>query len=218
MSTLAEYAGSVMGLLQAMATTGRGSAPLAAEDAFAMCTGMILECKDKGGLVMVIGNGGSSAIALHLQNDLCASVGVRCLGLTDIPLLTALSNDYGYKYAYQQQVTLWAGARDVLVAISSSGCSENILNAVAEARQHGAGVITLTGFSENNPLRAMGDCNFHIPSHSYGEVEVAHSLLSHYISDSARAAVMSGEAAQGVASSPAAPRRGDAGQTHDKEH
>lgn len=200
-----------MDLLQNMTITGKGDVHMGMGEASACCIGMIAECRNSGRLVMVMGNGGSSAIALHLQNDLCASVGVRSLVLTDVPLLTALSNDFGYEFAYQQQVKLWAGGCGLLIAISSSGCSENILNAVTEARRHGVRVITLTGFSENNPLRVMGDCNFHIASSSYGEVEVAHALLSHYLTDTARDHLESGDAAQNAVPSSANPFQDGAG-------
>lgn len=134
--------------------------------------------------MMIIGNGGSAAIASHLQNDLCKSAQIRAMVFTEPPLLTALSNDISYTAAYRELVNLWADKRDMLFAISSSGRSQNIIDAVSAARDKGCNpIITLSGFLPDNPLRRLGDINCYIPSNEYGYVELAHSVLSHFISD-----------------------------------
>ena len=135
--------------------------------------------------VMVIGNGGSAAIASHIHNDLCKSLGVQALVFTETPLLTALSNDINYEVAYQMQVELWAKENDLLIAISSSGESGNIIKAVNSAKERKCKVITFSGFSQNNPLRQMGDINIYVPDNSYGYVEEMHSVLTHFITDCA---------------------------------
>ena len=80
--------------------------------------------------IMVIGNGGSAVIASHVQNDLCKAVGVRAIVFNEAPLLTALSNDHSYEEAFERMIELWAEKGDLLIAISSSGRSDNILRAV----------------------------------------------------------------------------------------
>lgn len=135
--------------------------------------------------IILIGNGGSAAIASHMQNDLCQSVGVRALVFNEAPLLTALSNDYGYEKAFERLVGLWADPGDLLIAISSSGRSESILRAVRAARAAGSSVLTLSGFDSENPLRKMGELNFYVRSKAYGEVESVHTVLSHYLTDRA---------------------------------
>lgn len=137
--------------------------------------------------VMVIGNGGSAAIASHLQNDLSKAVGVRSLVFNEPSLLTALSNDHGYSCVFERPIQMWAEKDDVLVAISSSGRSENIICGVQAAKQKGCRIITLSGFKLDNPLRKLGNLNFYIASESYGQVEVAHSTLTHLLSDMAMA-------------------------------
>jgi D-sedoheptulose 7-phosphate isomerase len=137
--------------------------------------------------VMVIGNGGSAAIASHLQNDLSKAVGVRSLVFNEPSLLTALSNDHGYSCIFERPIQMWAEKDDVLVAISSSGRSENIICGAQAAKEKGCSIITLSGFKPNNPLRKLGNLNFHIASESYGQVEVAHSTLTHLLSDMAMA-------------------------------
>jgi D-sedoheptulose 7-phosphate isomerase len=135
--------------------------------------------------VVLVGNGGSAAIAGHMEMDLCNRVGVRAHVFNDPPVLTALANDYGYQTAFERMVRLWIEPDDCLVAISSSGQSENIHRAVHAARARGGSVVTFSGFRADNPLRAMGDCNFYVASDHYGEVEVAHHVLGHYLTDAA---------------------------------
>jgi D-sedoheptulose 7-phosphate isomerase len=143
----------------------------------------LLSTKNTGKKVMIIGNGGSAAIASHLQNDLSKGSDVRAMVFTEQPLLTALSNDICYAAAYPELVRLWAEQGDILLSISSSGRSENILHSSRIARDKGCRILTLSGFSPENPLRKIGDLNFYIPSDRYGYVEVAHTIIAHYLSD-----------------------------------
>ena len=129
-------------------------------------TQAIKAVRASGGTVYVVGNGGSASIASHLQNDLVKAAGMKAIVLTEAPLLTAYTNDDGYATAYASPLKLWAQKGDLLVAISSSGESENILRAVAVAQEAGAEVITLSGFAARNTLRRTGDLNFYIPSPS----------------------------------------------------
>ncbi len=145
-----------------------------------------------GAKVMAVGNGGSAAIASHLQTDLCHSLGIRSMVFEEGALLTCLSNDYGYTVAYERLVNLWAQAGDVLVAISSSGKSENILRAVGAAKSRGCTVITMSAFAGDNPLRGLGHINFYVPVMTFGEAELAHSMLAHYITDRAQGCVGKG--------------------------
>lgn len=140
---------------------------------------------------MVIGNGGSAAIASHMVNDLSKAANLRAMAFNDFSLITALANDDGYARAYEACVEQWAQADDVLIAISSSGKSENMIRAVAAAQSAGARVITFTGFRADNPLRRMGDLNLHIAAEDYGMVELAHSILTHYLTDAAAAVMAS---------------------------
>ena len=134
---------------------------------------------------MLIGNGGSAAIASHMQNDLCKAVGVRAMVFNEPSLLTALSNDHGYGCVFERPTELWADNGDLLLAISSSGQSENILRAVRASVAQGCQVITFSGFGADNPLRRMGHLNFYVPSQVYGYVELVHSTLAHFLTDCA---------------------------------
>jgi len=144
---------------------------------------LIRQTRKEKAKAVVVGNGGSAAIASHIQNDLCKAVKMRSLVFTEQSLLTALANDDGYQTAYETLLNLWAEPNDLLLAISSSGQSENILRCARAARKAGGRVITFSGFAADNPLRSLGDVNFYIPSDSFGHVERAHAALGQYLTD-----------------------------------
>jgi len=135
------------------------------------------------GVVHLVGNGGSASVVAHAQNDLVKACGIRALVYQDVPLLTAYANDNGYPKGYSDALSIWLRSDDVLIAVSSSGASPNILNAVNVARNEGVGVITCTGFDPCNPLRQLGDINFYVPSSDYGQVELTHAALLHCLTD-----------------------------------
>lgn len=136
-----------------------------------------------GRKIIFIGNGGSAAIAEHSAIDYWKNGGIRAISFNDGPLLTCIGNDYGYEMVFEKPLRMFADADDVLVAISSSGKSPNILNAAKAAIEMGCNVITLSGFSSDNPLRELGDMNFYLPSDHYGLVELGHQIILHTILD-----------------------------------
>jgi D-sedoheptulose 7-phosphate isomerase len=139
--------------------------------------------KEYAGNVYIVGNGGSAAVASHIYNDFCNMGGLRAVTLHEPSLLTCFSNDYGYENAYSSMLEKTARKNDLLIAISSSGQSNNIVNAAIAMRARQGAVITLTGFSENNPLRTIGELNFWVDSKNYGLVEIAHLFTLHHMSD-----------------------------------
>jgi D-sedoheptulose 7-phosphate isomerase len=118
-----------------------------------------------------------------VHNVLCHAVGVRAIVFNEAPLLTAVANDHGYQDVFHRPIDLWADQHDVLIAVSSSGESPNIVKAATLAREKGCRVVTFTGFKPTNRLRQIGDVNVYVPASSYGYVEMAHSLISHCITD-----------------------------------
>jgi len=133
--------------------------------------------------IIFIGNGGSAGIASHLSIDFSKNGGLRSLAFNDPAALTCLGNDLGYENVFAKQIDFHGRAGDLLIAISSSGKSPNILAGVAKARSRSCGVVTFSGFGDNNELRRTGDVNFYVRSHEYGFVEVAHLTLCHAILD-----------------------------------
>ena len=185
----AAYFHKLSELLLSLQVTDQKGVVFSLDEGVSRAVGMILSVESASRKIMLIGNGGSAAIASHMQNDLCKAVGVRAMVFTEPPLLTALSNDHGYGCIFERPVELWANRGDLLFAISSSGQSENILRAARAAVARGCQIITLSGFSADNPLRRLGDVNFYVPSQAYGCVEAAHSVLAHFLTDSAMMSV-----------------------------
>jgi D-sedoheptulose 7-phosphate isomerase len=131
----------------------------------------------------VLGNGGSSAIASHAVIDFMNVGGISAHTLCDSPSLTCMSNDYGYENAFSKMLNIVSKKEDLLIVISSSGESENIVNAVKTAKENSITVITLSGFEEGNSLRVLGDINIWVDSKDYGMVEIAHQFILHNLSD-----------------------------------
>lgn len=144
---------------------------------------LIVSQTSKGNKIIFIGNGGSASIASHQAIDFFKNGGMRAICFNDSSLLTCLSNDFGYQYVFEKPVEMFADNGDILVAISSSGKSENILRGVDAGRKTGCNIITMSGFKPNNPLRSKGNLNFYVPSDSYGYVEIAHLTLCHCMVD-----------------------------------
>lgn len=177
------YMDELSRLLSAMEINDAAGNALSLDDGETAARNLIRQTKSRKNKAVVVGNGGSAAIASHLQNDLCKAVKMRALVFTEQSLLTALANDDGYQTAYETLINLWTEPDDLLIAISSSGQSENILRSARAARKTGCRVITLSGFAAANPLRGLGDINFYIPSDSYGHVELAHAALGQFLTD-----------------------------------
>lgn len=135
------------------------------------------------GKVFFIGNGGSAGISMHMATDFLKNGRMRTRSMHDPATLTCLANDYGYENVFSRQVEMAADAGDMLFAISSSGCSENILRAVHVARDMNCHIVTLSGFAPDNPLRKLGDCNIYVPCDSYGIVESIHQLILQQVVD-----------------------------------
>jgi D-sedoheptulose 7-phosphate isomerase len=138
-----------------------------------------------GGKVMLIGNGASAAIASHTAIDLWNNGIIKAATFNDSALLTCIGNDFGYEQVYAKPISFFGESKDIVVAISSSGRSKNILNAVDAARSRGIKIITMSGFDEDNPLRTTGMLNFYVPSSTYGLVESVHQYICHWVTDSA---------------------------------
>jgi len=127
-----------------------------------------------GGKVLIVGNGGSAAIAAHVAIDLVKAAGRRSMTFNESSLLTCYSNDFGYSNWVAEAISSFADAGDVAVLISSSGESDNIVNGAAQALEKGLSVLTLSGFDAANRLRTMGEVNLWVDSSSYNVVEITH--------------------------------------------
>jgi D-sedoheptulose 7-phosphate isomerase len=178
-----QYFNTLTDLLRHAEVTDRNSNKLALE---AGCEGVreaAHQAHNAGNKIIFVGNGGSASIASHLAIDFSKNGNLRSLAFNDAAALTCLGNDLGYENVFAKQLEFHARPGDLLIAISSSGRSPNILKAVSMARACNCKIVTYSGFSEDNDLRKMGDINFYVDSHEYGFVEVSHVALCHAILD-----------------------------------
>ena len=130
--------------------------------------------------VYLIGNGASASMASHMAADLGKNARLRTEVLTDPSLVTAIGNDYGYEEVFAEPLRWRMSDGDMLVAISSSGQSPNIISAVRLAQSLKGYIVTLSAMKPNNRLRSTGDLNFYVPARSYGAAETCHAAILHY--------------------------------------
>jgi len=131
----------------------------------------------KGNKVLIFGNGGSAAISSHFSVDLTKNAGVRCVNCNEPDLITCFANDYGYERWVEKAVDFYGDEGDLLIVISSSGSSKNMLNGVKAARNGNFNaVVTFTGFAEENPLRQLGNINLWVDSKAYNFIENIHQV------------------------------------------
>jgi D-sedoheptulose 7-phosphate isomerase len=169
-------------LVQATVTSGSGER-LDMAEAVNQIMALARQTHAGGNKLIFVGNGGSAAIASHMATDYSKNGDLRAMALNDASMLTCLGNDLGYDRVFAKQIELHARAGDLVIAISSSGRSANILNAVKAARAAKCAVATLSGFTADNPLRRLGDFNFYVASDRYGFVEIGHLTICHAILD-----------------------------------
>ena len=128
------------------------------------------------GKIIVVGNGGSAAIASHVSLDLLKAANIRSINFNESSLLTCFANDYGYEYWVEKAIEFYADKNDLVILISSSGQSKNIINGAIKTKQMRLPLITLSGFLENNPLKEIGDINLWVDSEKYNIVESTHQV------------------------------------------
>lgn len=178
-----KYFNDIHDLLQNTSVTDTNGKAILLNEAFRRVIKLICGLKEKNNKLIFIGNGGSASIASHMAADFLKNGGIPAIAFSDFSLITCVSNDLGYENVFKKPLEMLAGKGDLLIAISSSGRSANILKAAEAAKKKSCRVITFSGFNGSNPLRSMGALNFYIKSGSYGYVEIAHSVLCHCVLD-----------------------------------
>ena len=137
----------------------------------------ILKANSKGKKILIFGNGGSAAIASHVSVDLTKNVKVKAMNFNEADLITCFSNDYGYEKWIEKTIEFYADKKDIIILISSSGKSKNMINACKVARRKKIEkIITLTGNKQNNPLSKLGDINLWVDSNIYNHIENIHQI------------------------------------------
>ena len=137
----------------------------------------LVTASENGKKVIIVGNGGSAAMASHVSVDLTKNAGIRSINFNESDLITCFANDYGYEHWVEKAVEFYGNRGDVFIGISSSGSSENILNGCHAAQKNNfAKVITFSGMEAKNPLRQLGDINIWVNSMSYNHIENIHQF------------------------------------------
>ena len=160
---------------------------------------MALDCLRDGGKILVCGNGGSAADAQHLAAELVCRFrvdrgAVAALALTtDTSALTAIANDYGYHRVFARQVEALARPGDLLVAISTSGNSANVVEAAAQARKAGCKVVAMTG-AAGGRLAEETDLLVAVPSETVARIQEVHELVIHLVAQTVEDAAAQGDA------------------------
>jgi D-sedoheptulose 7-phosphate isomerase len=126
--------------------------------------------------IILVGNGGSASICSHVVVDLTKAAKIRAVNFNEASLLTCFANDYGYENWVDKALDFYADTGDLVILISSSGESENMINAAKKSKEMGINVVTFTGFSKDNSLNTLGDINFWVDSKSYNIVEMTHHI------------------------------------------
>ena len=164
---------------------------------------VLIRARSTSALVLVAGNGGSASTASHMATDLGVGshkrgVGLRTICISDnSSVLTATANDISFTRVFAEQIELLANSGDVVVLISASGNSPNILEAYASAVKVGASVIALTGF-DGGTLRQLASICVHVPTAGgdYGPVEDVHLMINHILTEIIRQEPPGGQEAQ----------------------
>ena len=147
---------------------------------------LLLKTQQNGKKVIVVGNGGSAALASHVSVDLTKQAGIRTVNFNEADLITCFANDYGYEKWVAKALEFYGDEGDVVILISSSGKSQNMIKAAVQAKKMGIHVITLTGFNKKNPLSKYGNPAFWVASRSYNVIENTHQIWLLMVADMIR--------------------------------
>lgn len=180
---LKKYFSSFDESLKNILVTDGDNKPVSYDKAVEEIVALLLTIQKQNKKVILVGNGGSAAIASHQAVDYWKNGKIRATAFNDSSLLTCLSNDYSYAEVFSKAIEMFGEDGDLVFCISSSGKSQNILNAAFAAKEKKCNVITFSGFEQENPLRNIGIFNFYLKNYSYGFVEIQHLLILHCILD-----------------------------------
>ena len=137
---------------------------------------LIVSTSKKNGKILIFGNGGSAAIASHASVDLTKNARIRAVNFNEADLITCFSNDYGYDRWIEKTIDFYADKRDIIILISSSGQSKNMINACKAAKKKRIRVISFTGHSKNNPLSKLSQISLWVNSKAYNYIENTHQI------------------------------------------
>ncbi|MDQ8193288.1 SIS domain-containing protein [Coraliomargarita sp. SDUM461004] len=165
--------------LKSLEITNRGGDWMDQDVGFDRLCEVSAKIREGGFKQYLVGNGASAAFAEHMALDWTKNGGVPSHAFANSALLTAMGNDLGYQETFCAPLSWYANSGDLLITISSSGDSPNIIKTIETARAKGMDVVTFSGLRADNASRSLGDINLYIPAKTYGIVECAHQVLLH---------------------------------------
>ena len=169
--------------IEHIAVTDNSNNIILYNDGIEKSVNLLSEIQNKKNRIYIVGNGGSAAIASHTAIDFLKNGNIPATAFNDASLLTCISNDIGFEDVFAKPIEMLAREGDLVICISSSGNSANIVKAANTAKEKNCFVITLSGFEINNKLKPIGNINFFVPSFSYGFLEIIHQYILHCILD-----------------------------------
>lgn len=175
-----DYLTALDSALDGLAVTDAGGATLTPADGFRRWIEITRDVDQQGQSLYLIGNGGSAGMASHMAADACKNARLRAHAFNDSSLLTATANDMAFEEVFALPLVRLGRPHDLLIAISSSGSSPNIVRALETAQSLAMRIVTLSGKGAENRSRTLGDLNFYVPCQRYGWVESAHQVILHY--------------------------------------
>jgi D-sedoheptulose 7-phosphate isomerase len=180
MESWTDYMSAMLQACAGLCVTGLDGQPISMADGFARWIELTRAIHDRSDSLYFIGNGASAAMASHMAADATKNGQLRAFTFNDPSLLTATGNDVSFENVFALPLSRLARPGDMLVTISSSGNSPNIVAALETARARGLTIITLSGKGSDNRCRSLGHLNFYIPAGRYGWVESSHQVVLHY--------------------------------------
>jgi D-sedoheptulose 7-phosphate isomerase len=180
MDSWENYIAAVGSGLSRLEITDKRGQTLNVADGFDRWVAITHDVQTRGQHIYLVGNGASAAMASHFAADACKNGGLRAQAFTDGALLTCTGNDLAFDQVFALPLTRFARPGDLLITISSSGASPNILRALSRAHEMQLQIVTVSGKGADNPSRAFGDLNVYVPAARYGWIESGHHVVLHY--------------------------------------
>jgi D-sedoheptulose 7-phosphate isomerase len=146
------------------------------EDLLFKSAKLILTHHKKNGRIIIAGNGGSASIAAHICVDFAKELSIKAINFNEANLITCFANDFGYENWLKKACEIYIQKNDMVILISSSGNSSNIINAATYLRSKKISLITLSGFNKKNKLKKIGNINLWCNSNLYNFVEMTHYI------------------------------------------
>ena len=138
---------------------------------------LIKKKRNSNNTIYLVGNGGSSSISSHVSVDFAKVAGIKSKTFNEANIITCFANDYGHDKWVREAIKAYCSKEDLIILISSSGKSLNIINAAKYCNENNYDLITFSGFESDNPLSKLGKINFHVDSKNYNHIEMTHHII-----------------------------------------